>query len=289
MVLLPNFMTLLLSQWRAEWLKLLARKRTYIGFAAFLLLEAVILIVFQFEAPEKLYRRLIVQQGGAFEEYFSALTLGFIVQAISVGLLGSIYLALVSGDIVAKESEDGNLRLLLARPISRLRLLALKYATCSCYAFLLVQFIAWTAFLLGLAMRGWGGGLFAFSPELKIAELWSWELGLQRYALGAVFLGGSMITVSSVAFFLSCFKIKPAAATITALSYILIDSILLRSNLMKSYEFLLVSQYMEIWGRAYADPIPWALVTRSYSVLIAVNFSLFTLGAAWFQSRDLKS
>jgi|688.fasta_scaffold167973_2 ABC-2 type transport system permease protein len=289
MVSLPNFMMLLLSQWRAEWLKLLARKRTYIGFAAFLLLEAVILVVFQFEAPEKLYRRLIVQQGGAFEEYFSALTLGFIVQAISVGLLGSIYLALVSGDIVAKESEDGNLRLLLARPISRLRLLALKYATCSCYAFLLVQFIAWTAFLLGLAMRGWGGGLFAFSPELKIAELWSWELGLQRYALGAIFLGFSMITVSSVAFFLSCFKIKPAAATITALSYILIDSILLRSNLMKSYEFLLVSQYMEIWGRAYADPIPWALVTRGYSVLIAVNLSLFTLGAAWFQSRDLKS
>jgi hypothetical protein len=59
-------MTLILSQWRAEWLKLLGRKRTYIGFGAFILLEAVILMVFQFEAPEKLYRRLIVQQGGAF-------------------------------------------------------------------------------------------------------------------------------------------------------------------------------------------------------------------------------
>ena len=103
-------MTLILSQWRAEWLKLLGRKRTYIGFGAFILLEAVILMVFQFEAPEKFYRLLIVQQGGAFEEYFSALTLGFIVQAISVGLLGSIYLALVSGDIVAKESEDGTCR-----------------------------------------------------------------------------------------------------------------------------------------------------------------------------------
>lgn len=282
-------MTLFFTQWRAEWLKLLARKRTYIGFGAFFLLEAVLLVVFQLEGPEKFYRRMIAQQGGAFENYFSALTLGFIVLAASVFLLGAIYLALVSGDIVAKESEDGNLRLLLARPVSRLRLLTVKYATCTCYAWLLIQFIAWSAFLLGVFMRGWGGGLFVFAPEQGLSELWPWEEGLRRYALGSVFLGASMTTVSSVAFFLSCFRMKPAAATIAALSYVLVDMILLRTNLLKSYEHLLLTRYMETWVRCFNDPVPWALLLKNYSILLAVNLSLFTLGAAWFESRDLKS
>lgn len=282
-------MRLLLWQWRAEWLKLLARKRTYIGFGAFVVLEVVLLLVSQRQGPETFYRRLIARQGGAFEEYFSALTLGFIVLAFSAALLGSIYLALVSGDIVAKESEDGNLRLLLARPVSRLRLLAVKYATCTCYAWLLIQFIAWSAFALGVFMRGWGGGMFVFAPEQGIAELWDWEEGMRRYALGSVFLGASMTTVSSVAFFFSCFRIKPAAATIAALSYMLVDTILLRTNLLKSYEHLLITNYLETWTRIYVDPAPWALIIRNYSVILAVNLSLFALGAAWFESRDLKS
>lgn len=282
-------MMLLLSQWRAEWLKLLARKRTYIGFGAFILMELVILIVFQRQGPESFYRRMIARQGGLFENYFSGLTLGFIVLAFSAALLGSIYLALVSGDIVAKESEDGNLRLLLARPVSRLRLLAVKYATCTCYAWLLIQFIAWSAFLLGIWVRGWGGGMFVFAPEQGLAELWEWDEGLWRYLLCSVFLGLSMTTVSSVAFFFSCFRIKPAAATITALSYMLIDTILLRTNLLKSYEHLLITTYLESWMRVFLDPIPWALMIRNYTVIAAVNLSLFILGAAWFQSRDLKS
>ena len=282
-------MMLILSQWRAEWLKLLGRKRTYIGFGAFIALELVILIVFQRQGPEGFYRRLIARQGGLFENYFSGLTLGFIVLAFSAALLGSIYLALVSGDIVAKESEDGNLRLLLARPVSRVRLLAVKYATCTCYAWLLIQFIAWSAFLLGVWVRGWGGGMFVFAPEQGLAELWDWNEGLRRYALCSVFLGLSMTTVSSVAFFFSCFRIKPAAATITALSYMLIDTILLRTNLLKSYEYLLITPYLESWMRVFLDPIPWALIVRNYTVIAAVNLSLFVLGAAWFQTRDLKS
>lgn len=289
MMRLPFFMMLLLSQWRAEWLKLLARKRTYIGFGAFLAMELVILVVFQRQGPEGFYRKMIARQGGLFENYFSGLTLGFIVLAFSSAILGSIYLALVSGDIVAKESEDGNLRLLLARPVSRLRLLGVKFATCFCYSLILIQFITWSAFLLGVWVRGWGGGMFAFAPEQGLAELWDWREGLWRYGVCSVFLGLSMTTVSSIGFFFSCFRIKPAAATITALSYFFVDWILLRTNIMHSYEYLLLTPYLNSWMLVFLDPIPWALIARNYTIIAAVNLSLFVLGAAWFQSRDLKS
>ncbi len=278
----------LLFQLRGELWKLFARKRTYMGFIVFLVLEGIILTLFQVKGADG-FKRIITQRGEAFETYYSALTLGFIILQISIFLLGSLYVALVAGDIVAKESEDGHLRLLLARPISRLRLLGLKYVGCLVYAFCLVQFIAWSAFCLGVIVRGWGGGLFAFAPNLGTAGFFAWGEGIQRYAIGSCFLSVAMMTVASIGFFFSCMKIKPAAATISTLSYVLMDGILRESHFMDSYQHLLVTRYMITWVQAFADPISWAFVARNYGVLFGINASLFVLGAAYFESRDLKS
>lgn len=140
-------MILFFRQWQGELLKLFARRRTYIGFAAFLALEIVLFIVFRLQGVERIFERMISRQGQAFEHYYSALTLSQIILGFSVVLLGAIYLALVAGDIVAKEGEDGHYRLLLVRPISRVRLLFIKYLTTVGYTIALIQFITWSAFL----------------------------------------------------------------------------------------------------------------------------------------------
>ena len=44
----------------------------------------------------------------------------------TVLLIGTLFVALVAGDIVAKEVEDGTLRVLPCQPISRLRVLTVK-------------------------------------------------------------------------------------------------------------------------------------------------------------------
>ena len=282
-------MILFFRQWQGELLKLFARRRTFIGFGAFLLLEAVILIVFRLKGGENFFERMISRQGQSFEQYYSALTLALFILGFSVVLLGSIYLALVAGDIVAKENEDGHYRLLLVRPISRVRLLFIKYLTCIGYTIILVQFIAWTAFLLGLSIRGWGGGFFAMVPESGVMEFYDWLPGLERYALASLFLALGMTTMSSIAFFLSCFPIKPAAATIAALSYFLIDRILRETGFMESYDQFLLTKHIMSWARLLVVDIPWPLILRDFTVLAAVNASLFIVGAAVFESRDLKS
>lgn len=282
-------MTLFFQQWYGELLKLFARKRTYIGFGVFTALQIVILVMLKTLGFEKWMARFIAPQTDSFEYYISALTLAFIVVKLSVFILGGIYLSLVSGDIVAKESEDGHLRLLLARPVSRFRLLLLKYLTSSAYAVSLIFFLFFVAFLLGIAMKGWGGGFFAFAPEIGVVGFYDWTPGMKRYLLAAVMLGLSMTSVGSIAFFLSCFRIKPAAATIGALSYALVDMILRESGFMESYEHFLITKHISVWARVLAETIDWALILRSFAVLFALNITLFTLGYAVFESRDLKS
>jgi ABC-2 type transport system permease protein len=281
-------MTLFFQQWRGELLKLFARRRTYLGFGAFVLLEMLILWLIKVKGLGPV-QRAIVGSGESMDYYFSALTVSLIVVSMSVFFLGALYLTLVAGDIVAKEGEDGHLRLLLARPVSRFRVLLLKYLTCFGYAFFLIQFLAWTAFILGLVLRGWGGGFCVLIMDMDIVSFYEWDEGLKRYAWGMLGLGLSMTTMASIAFFLSCFPIKPAAATIGALSYLLVDFILRNSGFMESYQHLLITRHMAAWTRLLAETIDWPLVFRGYAVVFAANITLFTLGYAVFESRDLKS
>ena len=280
-------MMLFFQQWYGELMKLFARRRTYIGFGAFVALQILVfLLVKKFGLPT---RRVIAAAGESADYYLSALTVASFVVGVSVFLLGALFLSLVAGDIVAKEAEDGHLRLLLARPVSRFRLLLLKYLTCCGYAVFLILFLVVSAFLLGLALHGWGGGYFVLVPEVSVVAFHDWSTGLERYFFSAVFLGLSMTAISSIAFFLSCFRIKPAAATIGALTYVLVDFILRTSGFMESYQHLLITKHMAVWGRLLAETIDWPLIVRGYTVIFAVNISLFTLGYAVFESRDLKS
>lgn len=281
-------MRLFFIQWLAELHKMIARKRTFLGFGAFLVFEFVIYLVLHLDGVENGFRRMIQRQGESFDSYFSALTLGFIVLILSL-MLSAVFMMLVAGDVVAKESEDGNLRLVLARPISRLRLLALKYLSCMVFSFVLMQFIVWTVLLMGIVVRGWGGGMFVFSPEEEMFVLFDASEGLQRYALASVALSFSMMGASSMGFFMSCFRVKPATATIAALAYMFVDSILRESHLMDNYKHLLVTHYMTAWRIFFMETIPWAVILRSYSILAGISLTLFVLGAAVFQSRDVKS
>lgn len=282
-------MILFFHQWQSELLKLFARRRTYIGFVAFLALELVIWLLFEFLNGEKRLAWLIARQGQAFEQYDSALTLAFIIIGLSVLLLGAIYLALVAGDIVAKENEDGHYRLLLVRPISRVRLLFIKYLSCTCYTILLIQFIVWTSFLLGLILKGWGGGFFVAILDPPILEFYPWGEGLERFFVSTVLISFSMTIVSSIAFFFSCLPMKPAAATIGALSYFLIDRIVRETGFMDNYDQFLLTKHISTWALALKTTVPWPVIVRSFTVIAAVNASLFILGAAFFQARDLKS
>ncbi len=282
-------MSLFFQQWQGELLKLFARRRTYIGFAAFLALEIAILIIFRLKGVERVFERMIARQGMAFEQYYSALTLAFMILGISVVLLGAIYLALVAGDIVAKEGEDGHYRLLLVRPISRSRLLLIKYLSCMGYTFVLIQFITWSAFGLGLALKGWGGGFFVMAPEIGLLSFYDWDFGLQRFALASLFLSCSMMTISSIAFLFSCLPIKPAAATIGALSYFIIDRILKETGFMENYDHLLLTKHIVSWTRLLVEDIPWPIIIRDYTALAAVCLTCLIMGIAIFESRDLKS
>jgi ABC-2 type transport system permease protein len=277
------------QQLSGELFRMFARRRTHIGFFLFVLIEAVALYFFQKPGAQRFFDEMLSRNGYAFEYYFSALTLALILLLASVFVLGMLFFALVAGDIVAKESEDGTLRMVLSRPVTRLRLLHVKYVSCAIYTVVLIFFLGVTAVLMGMAERGWGGGFFAYIPEKGVFAVYDWWPGMGRYFLALGFLAVSMNTVTSLAFCLSCFRIKPAAATILTAAIFITDWVLALLPPLADYRDWFLTPKMDDWVYALSEVIPmWGMV-KSYAIIVGIQVTCFVVGWLVFESRDLKS
>ncbi len=281
-------MRLFLRQFFAELLKLFARKRTWIGFGAFLALEALVLALSQTEKVKRGFRATLEANGAMFDEYAGGLTLAFTIMAVTVALLGSIFLALVAGDIVSKEVEDGTMRMTLCRPVSRLRVLAVKFLAAMVYSLALLSFISLTALLTGIAWQGLGS-LCALIPEERLLAFYGPSEGLARYfgVLPCYVLSFSPIV--SLAFMFSCCNMKPASATIVCLAILFVDRILDFWPLFAPYRGWFMTKHMTTWVNFFRDPVPWAKMAEDYLWLLGWNATFLLIGCTIFLRRDLKS
>jgi len=272
---------------RNELWKLFGKKRTYIGFAMFLLAQNAMLLAFRFTRWQADLERLLGSNGYLAEEFISALTVAVIMLMPQILLLMPLYVTLVGGDLVAKEAEDGTLRMILARPISRFRLLLVKWVAGAIFAGLLVLVLGGLAVLCARLWFPWKG-LFVFVPGQTFGVLGAAE-GLQRYLLAHLFLAVNATTMLSLAFMFSCFNMKPAAATILALSYLFANLVLEALPFFDRFEVWLLPHHFRCWLHVFASPIPWPEIGQSQAVLLAANVTAFVIGAAAFQVRDIKS
>lgn len=271
-----------------ELLKLFARPRTHIGFAVFLLFELLVLGLLRLPKPQAAFQRLLEENGYVFAEYFSGPTLAVAMITAAVFFLGALYLALVAGDIVAKEVEDGTLRMILNRPVSRPRLLAVKWTSCLIYTAALMIFLGGSGVLAGILFQGWGG-LFVYAPVQNVFAVFPpWE-GLFRIGLGVALLTLSLCTVSSIGFLFSCLPVKPAAATILTLSLFFADLIMRNLPYFSEYRHVFMSFHIGQWVRVFESPIPVHTLLESLIPLWTVNLSCLILGIAYFSQRDFKS
>ena len=278
---------LFLRQLRLELLKLFARKRTYLGFAAFFCMEIAVLILFNRPGPRAGFRHMIEKNGFGFDEYYSGFTLAMLMVHSTALLLGSLYLSLVAGDLVAKEVEEGTMRMVLCRPVSRLRIMVLKYFAAMIYTFVLVEFIGLTALAAGLAYRH-SGGLFVIDPPEHIFALVPPERALRVYMESLPLLAFSMATVSSIGFLCSCCNMKPAAASILTLSVVFLDYIFRNIPYFESLKGYFITTHMAAWMHCFEAYPPWSKMIVDFTYLAGVDITCLILGAAIFMRRDLK-
>jgi ABC-2 type transport system permease protein len=268
--------------------KLFGKKRTYIGFGAFLVAQNAMLVAFRFTRWQSDMEHLLEGNGYLAKEYVSTLTVALVMLIPQILLLMPLYAALVGGDLVAKEAEDGTLRMILSRPISRFRLLWAKWSAGVVFAAVLVLVLGFSA--LGLA-RIWfpWQGMFVFNPQEQVFNILGASQGFWLYLFSHLFLALNASVILGLAFMFSCFNMKPAAATILSLSFMFLNLVMESIPFFERYKEWFLPYHFRIWLFVYSDPVPWERVAESLCVLLAFNFTTFLIGAAAFQARDIKS
>ena len=279
-----------LAQLKNELWKVFGKKRTYIGFGAFIVAQTAMLLIFKHTHWIDNFERLLEGNGYLAAEYISTLTVSIIMILPQIALLMPLYVALVGGDLMAKEVEDGTLRMILSRPVSRLRLLVVKWVAGVIFTAVLTVALGITALFFARMCFPWSG-MFVFlqdNSEVTFGLFPAWQ-GLGLYAFSHLLIATGMVTMLSVAFMFSCFNMKPAAATILALSYLFINMVMEHIPFFESYQSWFVTHHLESWYWVYQQPVSWPTILQSQIILLAISATAFIIGAMAFQVRDIKS
>ncbi len=199
-----------------ELFKIFRRPRTFIAFAVITVIILLIQAALKFGGEE--YVGLMMSGlNESFEVPATQILNGYLVCFIILNLLlihVPILVALVAGDAIAGEANMGTLRLLVSKPLSRLKLLLVKFIASSVYTLLLLIWVAVLALLLSMLLFGTNDLFVAREFESNIIAagdvLW-------RYMAAFVFAAIGLICVASLAFMLSVFadnSIGPIVATV---------------------------------------------------------------------------
>src|ERR1700734_235840 len=182
-------------QLRDELWKLFGKKRTYIGFLMFLLAQNFVVLIYRFTHALRHMIEILENNGFDAKQYVSIQTISTIMMVVIAYTLLPLYAALIGGDLVAKEAEDGTLRMILSRPISRLRLLLLKWVAGSIFSFLLVVALGFFGLLFTSFWFPWGS-LFAV-PPLAFATFDPGR-GMECYLMGQLCLVPKACTIMTL-------------------------------------------------------------------------------------------
>jgi len=288
----------MMSLLKIEVFKIFKRPRTYIAFAVIALIIILIQIALKFGGKE--YVGLMFSGlNDSFEEIPSEIVLnGYLVCFVILNLLLihiPILVALVAGDSIAGEANMGTLRLLVSKPVSRTKLLIVKFIASVFYTLILLIWVAFLSLFVSMALFGvnWLG--IARELELNVMEandvLW-------RYALAFCFAAIGLICVAALAFMLSVFADNSIGPIVITVCVIIVFTILTQMQIpfydetIKPYLF---TTHMLGWkGFFYVKAVDGVTVKGSIENLPAVLKSaailiLYTLGfltiAFWYFNK----
>ncbi|MCX7735104.1 MAG: ABC transporter permease [Candidatus Kapabacteria bacterium] len=271
-----------------ELYKIFRKWRTYISFITLAVLSIIIQLVMYFQGQNFLdtvtrgLQQNFVISGNFLNGYLIAY---FILNMITIHI--PFLITLVAGDLLAGEATGGTYRLILSRPVSRLKFILSKFIAGIIYTNLLILFLALVSLGLGILIFGTGElivlrDIIIIFPTNDI--LW-------RFFIAYGFAALSMSVVTTLAFLFSSFvenAIGPIVATMAVIIvFLIISSIDLDFfNQIKPFMF---TYYMLSWMDIFDDPINLTSIIQSGIILLGHIIIFLTITILSFERKDILS
>lgn len=223
--------------------------------------------------------------GGGFigQATNNGLFVGLAALTVELPLFLPLAVAVVAGDAVAGEANVGTLRYLLARPVQRTRLLAVKYLGVLIATITAVLLVAVVGVGFGLALFGAGPVTLLSGTQVSTA------MGLWRLLLVCGYLVICLAAFGAIGLFVSTLTEQPIGATIAVVGLALLSQILDSVTQLSAIHPYLPTHYWLSFGDLLRDPISTDQIVPG--IVSAVVYGAIFLAAAWarFGSKDITS
>lgn len=271
-----------------EILKTYFRWRSYIAFIAIAIVVPLVLVAMKLNTDTIL--RTVTR---GFSQDF--LLLGNIANAYFVTylVLNALWihvpflLTLGAGDQLAGEAAAGTFRILLTRPVSRSRILVMKYLTTLLYTFTVVAFLVVLSVGLGLFLFG-SGDLVVPGKVLTVIPAGE---GPWRMVFACLLATWGMWVVASLAFFFSSLVDNALGPIVGTMAVIIIFYVLsgVQVDLFRAVRPYLFTTYLDIWQKALESPIPFQEILTSGAILGAYSIGFYCMTWYIFVRKDILS
>jgi ABC-2 type transport system permease protein len=259
------------------------RPRTRITLALLVALPLILLVAFSLGGDED------DEAGrGAFSSVFDLATasganFALLTMLVSASFLLVVVVALFFGDTIASEASWGSLRYLLAIPVPRARLLAVKLTVALVYAAGAMGLLVTTALVAGTLRYGWGPLQSTIAEEIA-----PWP-ALGRVAAVAGYVFGSLLFVAALAFLLSVSTDAPLGAVGGAVLFHIVSSILDQIDALGTIRDFLPTHYNDAWVGLLSTPVQADGMVRGGISAIAWSTLFFGLAYWRFLRKDIVS
>ena len=274
---------------RIELYKVFKRPRTYISFGIVAAISFIIqlamlsggkdFVSFGMQAVTEQFD----VQGDIINGYFVTY---IILQSLLVQI--PLLVALVAGDMLAGEASMGTMRLVLTKPISRPKLIWIKFMASLVYTVMLIVWLAVVGLFVSLLIFGAGDMVNMKSDTfiilLKDDMVW-------RYMAAFVFASLAMTSIAALAMMLSAFADNSIGPIIATMGIVVVLTILtnLELPLFNAIKPYLFTTHMIGWKGFFDDPVPYAAIYKSAGVLVAYTLGFLGITIAYFNKKDISS
>jgi len=272
-----------------ELYKIFRKWRSYIGFIAIAVLVPLIQVAMLIEGERSLdFMTRNLQQSFIF---VGNLLNGYLISYIILNALTihiPFLITLVTGDLLAGEATAGTYRLLLTRPVSRMKLVTSKFFAGIIYTTLLVLWLSLLSLGLGLLIFN-VGELIVLKPTTVI--IFAKNDVLWRFLLAYGFAILSMSVVTSLAFLFSALVENAIGPIITTMAVIIVFVIIsaIEINVFQNIRPYLFTMHMLSWRLFFDDPVNFGEIAKSVGILFGHIVIFFGLAAFIFKRKDILS
>lgn len=280
---------MLLKNTYNEFLKILAKPRSYLGIGALTLLIAIIL--FAMKADGSSFISFVT---ASFEQ-----TLSFNGNILNGNLIAFIILqmlivhipllvALVTGDLISGEAAMGTVRMLATKPISRTNIVLSKFIAGAVYTLILTIWLGFLALIVAKWIFGTGDLIVLNSDGLVILKsddiLW-------RYGLSFLVAYLALLTISTLSICLSAFAENSIGPIVSTMAIIILFTIIgsLDVSVFDNIKPYLFTTHMASWRSFFEDPVPWGRIQESIIILLVHNVVLVSIAIFKFNKKDITS